>query len=50
MIPTLGAFIGGTIGWYVGALVGTMTAFALSMVGTAVGVYFAKQYKDKIGA
>jgi hypothetical protein len=47
MLPTLGAFIGGTIGWYAGALVGTMTAFALSMVGTAVGVYAAKQFKEK---
>lgn len=50
MLPTLGAFIGGTIGWYLGALVGTTTAFVLSMVGSAVGVYFAKGLKARIGA
>jgi len=49
MLPTLGAFIGGTIGWYLGDLVGTTTAFVLSMVGTAVGVYFAKSLKAKLG-
>ena len=50
MLPTLGAFIGGTIGWYLGALAGTGTAFVLSMVGTAIGVYFAKNLKAKIDA
>lgn len=50
MLPTLGAFIGGSIGWYVGALAGTGTAFVLSMVGTAVGVYFGKQFKARLGA
>lgn len=50
MLPTLGAFIGGSIGWYLGALVGTMTAFALSMVGTALGVYLAKRLKANLGA
>jgi len=50
MLPTLGAFIGGSIGWYLGALAGTGTAFVLSMVGTAAGVYFAKNLKAKIGA
>jgi hypothetical protein len=50
MLPTLGAFVGGTIGWYAGALVGTGTAFVLSMVGTAAGIYFAKNLKAKLGA
>lgn len=50
MLGTLGAFIGGTVGWYAGALVGTTTAFVLSMVGTAVGVYFAKTVKARLGA
>ena len=49
MLGTLGAFIGGTIGWYVGALLGTTGAFVLSMVGTAVGVYVAKTFKARIG-
>jgi hypothetical protein len=50
MLSTLRAFIGGTIGWYVGALLGTGTAFVLSMVGTAAGVYFAKSFKARLGA
>jgi hypothetical protein len=50
MLRTLGAFIGGTVGWYAGALVGTGTAFVLSMVGTAVGVYAAKQFQARLGA
>jgi hypothetical protein len=48
MLPSLGAFIGGTIGWYLGALVGTGTAFVLSMVGTAAGVYLAKEVKARL--
>jgi len=50
MLPTLGAFIGGTIGWYAGALIGTGTAFVLSMVGTAAGIYAAKQFKARLDA
>jgi len=50
MLPTLGAFIGGTIGWYAGALVGTTTAFVMSMVGTAAGIYAAKRFHERYGA
>ncbi len=45
-----GAFIGGTLGWWIGNNVGLMTAFMVSMVGTAVGVYYgrkiAREYLD----
>ena len=50
MLPFLGAFIGGTIGWYAGALIGTATAFVLSLIGTAAGGYFGKNLKAKLGA
>jgi hypothetical protein len=50
MLNTLGAFIGGTIGWYLGAVVGTVSAFVLSMVGTAAGIYYAKALKAKMDA
>jgi hypothetical protein len=50
MLPFLGAFIGGTIGWYAGALVGTTTAFVVSLVGTAAGGYYARNLKAKLGA
>lgn len=49
LLNTLAAFIGGTVGWYAGALVGTATAFVLSMVGSAAGVYFAKHFKARLG-
>lgn len=50
MLPTLGAFIGGTLGWYLGALAGTGTAFVLSIVGSAFGGYAGKQFKARLGA
>ena len=34
----VGASIGGWIGWLVGAHIGLMTAYMLSVVGTAVGL------------
>ena len=40
----MAASIGGAIGWWLGALVGLMTAFMLSIVGTAAGVYVARKW------
>lgn len=37
-----GSLVGGTLGWWVGDLVGTMTAFLLSIVGTGVGIYVGR--------
>ena len=39
IVTFLGASVGGAIGWWLGAPVGTMTAFVVSMVGTGVGMY-----------
>jgi len=47
-------FVGGTIGsypgWALGAPIGTMTAFMVSMVGTGLGIYagfrLAQRYVD----
>jgi predicted esterase YcpF (UPF0227 family) len=49
MLPTLGAFILGTLGWYAGALVGTVTAAVLSIVGSLLGGYAAKTLKTRLG-
>ncbi len=35
----LGATVLGWVGWWLGAFVGVMTAFFVSMVGTGVGMY-----------
>ena len=32
------------IGWWLGAHVGIFTAFALSMVGTGIGMYYGRQW------
>jgi hypothetical protein len=36
--------IGGSIGWWLGAFVGTMTAFVVSIIGTAAAVYFTRRW------
>jgi cadmium resistance protein CadD (predicted permease) len=40
----IAATIGGSIGWWLGAFVGIMTAFMVSIVGTAAGVYIARRW------
>jgi hypothetical protein len=44
----LGATVGGAVGWWLGASVGTMTAFMLSTVGTGVGVYAGRRLADRL--
>ena len=43
LIVFIGATIGGWVGWAVGAPVGMFTAFAVSMVGTGVGMYYGRR-------
>jgi hypothetical protein len=35
--------IGGWIGWWIGEYIGTMTAYLLSVLGAAAGLYFGKK-------
>jgi hypothetical protein len=44
LLTLLGATAGGAVGWWLGALVGTMTAFLVGVVGTAAGVYAAARF------
>ena len=39
----IGMTVGGAIGWYAGNIMGFMTAFVLSCVGTGVGLYVARR-------
>ena len=39
----IGAVAGSAIGWWLGAHVGMMTAFLLSVVGTGLGIYGGKK-------
>ena len=43
LLGFIGATIGGWIGWAIGAPVGVFTAFAVSMVGTGVGIYYGRR-------
>jgi F0F1-type ATP synthase assembly protein I len=43
MLVFLVATIGSAIGWWLGAFIGTMSAFFLSVVGMAAGVYVARR-------
>ncbi len=41
--------MGGSLGWWLGARHGIMTAFIISMVGTGVGLYLARRLADTLG-
>jgi uncharacterized membrane protein YeaQ/YmgE (transglycosylase-associated protein family) len=43
LLGFVGATIGGSIGWWLGARIGMMTAFMVSIVGTGVGMYAARR-------
>jgi hypothetical protein len=45
----IGATLGGALGWWVGSVVGIMTAFFLSTIGTGIGVYLARRLADHYG-
>jgi uncharacterized membrane protein YbhN (UPF0104 family) len=48
ILTTLGATLGGAIGWWLGARVGTMTAFVVSVLGTGVGVYAGRRIAQSL--
>ena len=43
LLALVGATIGSAIGWWLGAHVGIMTAFILSVLGTGGGVYAGRR-------
>jgi uncharacterized membrane protein YeaQ/YmgE (transglycosylase-associated protein family) len=45
LLAFVGSTIGGYVGWALGARMGgTFTAFVVSIVGTGVGVYYARRF------
>ena len=48
ILSLLGATVSSAIGWWLGARVGTMTAFVLSTIGTGVGVYAGRRIAASI--
>jgi membrane protein YqaA with SNARE-associated domain len=49
LLALVGATVGGAVGWWLGAHVGIMTAFMLSMVGTGGGVYAGRRFAARYG-
>lgn len=47
IIATLGGSLGGAAGWWLGRMEGVMTAFFLSVIGTAGGVYVARRLMEE---
>jgi hypothetical protein len=48
MVAWMGATIVGWLGWWLGSFVGPMTAFLVSAVGTAVGLYYSRRLLDDL--
>jgi hypothetical protein len=46
----IGSTVGGYAGWFLGAKLGMMTAFILSMVGTGLGIYYGVVIARNYGA
>jgi predicted esterase YcpF (UPF0227 family) len=43
LLALIAASLGGWIGWWLGARVGMMTAFVLSVIGAGLGIYAAQR-------
>jgi hypothetical protein len=43
LLALVGATIGGYIGWWAGGLIGMVTAFMVSMIGTGLGMYWGRR-------
>lgn len=48
LLGFVGSFIGGSIGWWLGAFAGIMTAFMLSMIGTGAGIYMGRRLTNSL--
>jgi len=48
LLGFVGASLVGSIGWWMGASAGVMTAFFLSMIGTGLGMYAGRRLADYI--
>lgn len=47
MITMVAGSLGGGIGWWLGSQEGVMTGFFLSVLGTAIAVYYARRMIDE---
>jgi len=47
MLVVLASTVGSSVGWWLGARLGLMTAFVLSIVGLGVGVWAGRQFAHR---
>ena len=47
LLGWLGGFVGSWIGWVLGARFGIFSAFLLSVVGLALGIYLGRRLADR---
>jgi hypothetical protein len=40
----IGSSVGGAVGWWLGAMIGPITGFALSTIGSGVGLYYSARW------
>ena len=48
LLTMMGMTVGGYVGWAIGAPAGIFTAFMVSMIGTAAGLYAARRVADRL--
>jgi hypothetical protein len=46
LLKIVGATPGSAVGWWLGAMIGIMTAVFLSAIGTGVGIYAGSRIAD----
>ncbi len=44
LLALVGSVLGSTVGWWLGARFGLMTAFFMSTVGAGVGLYYGARF------
>lgn len=49
LMSFVGTTVGSSVGWWVGAHAGFMTAFMLSMVGFGAGMWYGRKIADRMG-
>jgi hypothetical protein len=50
LLALIGSVVGGSAGWALGALVGTMTAFFVSTILSGIGLYAGRRLAREWGA
>lgn len=49
LLGFVGATAGSALGWWLGARIGTMSAFMFSTIGTGLGIYLGRRLARELG-